>query len=98
MTKTSMDLSELLAKHDQGGFLRNIAEAVLQLLWGPTSKASSAPDAMNAAAIGQAEREAKRFAGVVAFRQIADDETGEVLDEPMILARHGELPSNMADE
>lgn len=32
MTKTSMDLSELLAKHDQGDFLRAIAEAVLQLI------------------------------------------------------------------
>jgi putative intracellular protease/amidase len=31
MTKTNMDLSELLAKHDQGDFLRSIAEAVLQL-------------------------------------------------------------------
>lgn len=27
-----MDLSELLAKHDQGDFLRGIAEAVLQLI------------------------------------------------------------------
>ncbi|MBD9528888.1 transposase [Paracoccus sp. PAR01] len=32
MTKTSMDLSELLAKHDQGELLRSIAEAVLQLI------------------------------------------------------------------
>ena len=32
MTKTTMDLSELLAKHDQGDFLRSIAEAVLQLI------------------------------------------------------------------
>lgn len=32
MTKTNMDLSELLAKHDQGDFLRAVAEAVLQLL------------------------------------------------------------------
>ena len=32
MTKPNMDLSELLAKHDQGDFLRSIAEAVLQLL------------------------------------------------------------------
>ena len=32
MTKTSMDLSELLAKHDQGDLLRSIAEAVLQLI------------------------------------------------------------------
>ena len=32
MTKSNMDLSELLAKHDQGDFLRGIAEAVLQLI------------------------------------------------------------------
>ncbi|TCM76377.1 mutator family transposase [Rhodovulum steppense] len=32
MTKTNMNLSELLAKHDQGDFLRSIAEAVLQLM------------------------------------------------------------------
>ena len=31
MTKTNMDLSELLQKHDQGDFLRTIAEAILQL-------------------------------------------------------------------
>jgi putative transposase len=30
MTKTNMDLSELMAKHDQGDLLRSIAEAVLQ--------------------------------------------------------------------
>ena len=32
MTKTNMDLSELLAKHDKGDLLRGIAEAVLQLI------------------------------------------------------------------
>jgi len=32
MTKTTMDLSALLAKHDQGDLLRSIAEAVLQLI------------------------------------------------------------------
>ena len=32
MTKTNMDLSELLQKHDQGDLLRSIAEAVLQLI------------------------------------------------------------------
>jgi transposase-like protein len=32
MTKTNMDLTELLQKQDQGDFLRTIAEAVLQLL------------------------------------------------------------------
>ena len=32
MTKSNMDPSELLGKHDQGDFLRTIAEAVLQLI------------------------------------------------------------------
>ena len=32
MTKTNMDLTALLEKHDQGDFLRAVAEAVLQLL------------------------------------------------------------------
>ena len=32
MTKTNMDLSELLARHDQGDLLRAIAGAVLQLI------------------------------------------------------------------
>ncbi len=32
MTKTTMDLSELLAKQDQGDLLRSIAEAILQLI------------------------------------------------------------------
>ncbi len=32
MTKTNMDLSELLRKHDQGDLPRGIAEAVLQLI------------------------------------------------------------------
>ena len=32
MTKSNLDLSELLAKHDQGDFLRTIAEAVPQLI------------------------------------------------------------------
>ena len=52
----------------------------------------------DAEAIGRAERDAKRFAGVVAFRQIADDETGEMMDEPVILARHGEVPTEMGED
>lgn len=32
MTKTTMDLTELLQKHDQGDLLRSFAEAVLQLM------------------------------------------------------------------
>lgn len=34
MTKTNMDLSELMAKHNQGDLLRSIAETVLQLRMG----------------------------------------------------------------
>lgn len=32
ITKTTMDLSELLQKHDQSDFLRAVAEAVPQFL------------------------------------------------------------------
>ena len=32
MTKTIMPLSELLEMHDEGDFLRTVAEAVLQLI------------------------------------------------------------------
>jgi len=32
MTKTTMNLAELLEKHDEGDFLRTVAEAVLQLI------------------------------------------------------------------
>ena len=32
MTKTTMNLAELLEKHDDGDFLRAVAEAVLQLI------------------------------------------------------------------
>ena len=49
MTKTNMDLSELLAKHDQGDFLRGIAEAVLQLIMEADVEARSARDGTNAA-------------------------------------------------
>lgn len=49
-------------------------------------------------AISRAERDARRFAGVIAIRQVADDETGEVSEEPVILATHGELPPAMVVE
>lgn len=32
MTKTNMDLTEFLQKHDQGDLQRSIAEAILQLM------------------------------------------------------------------
>lgn len=49
-------------------------------------------------AIARAERDARRFAGVIAFRQVADDETGELLEEPVILAMHGTLPAGAIDD
>lgn len=47
------------------------------------------------AAIARAERDASRCAGVVAITQTVDTETGEVLEEPTVLARHGQLPAGM---
>jgi len=38
MTKTSMDLSELQAGHDQRGVLRSISEAVHAIEWRPSSR------------------------------------------------------------
>ncbi|KQT69909.1 MULTISPECIES: hypothetical protein [unclassified Aureimonas] len=43
-------------------------------------------------AIARAERDAARMAGVVALSQTIDLDTGEVVEEPVIHARHGELP------
>lgn len=43
-------------------------------------------------AIARAERDAARMAGVVALSQTIDLDTGEVMEEPVIHARHGELP------
>lgn len=50
MTKTILDLSELLAKHDQGDFLRTIAEAVLQLIMETDVEGVVGAGAMSAAA------------------------------------------------
>jgi len=49
-------------------------------------------------AIARADRDAARFAGVIAVAQTVDTETGEVLDDPVILAHHGELPAGMIGE
>ncbi|MEH6721689.1 MAG: hypothetical protein V7704_22705 [Aurantimonas endophytica] len=51
-----------------------------------------------AEASARADRDADRFAGVVAVQQTVDIETGEVLDEPVVLARHGELPREFAED
>ena len=41
MTKTNMDLSDILVKQDGGDFLRSVAEAVLQMImeeWRPQER------------------------------------------------------------
>lgn len=48
-------------------------------------------------AVGRAERDARRYAGVIAVQTAVDAETGEILDEPIIIARHGDLPPEFAD-
>lgn len=47
-------------------------------------------------AIARAERDAGRCAGVVAVQTTIDTESGEILDEPIILASFGELPADFA--
>ncbi|TPW26377.1 hypothetical protein FJU11_14980 [Pararhizobium mangrovi] len=47
------------------------------------------------AARGRAERDAERVSGVIAVAQTVDTETGEVLNEPEILAHFGELPAGI---
>ena len=37
-------------------------------------------------------------AGVVAVQQTVDTDTGEVLEEPIVLAKHGELPQQFREE
>lgn len=49
-------------------------------------------------AVARCDRDAVRMAGVVAFTQTVDDESGEVLEEPAVLARHGELPAEFRED
>jgi hypothetical protein len=49
-------------------------------------------------ALLRAERSAQRYAGAVVLTQTADTDTGEVLEGPQVLARHGELPREFAAE
>lgn len=51
-----------------------------------------------AEAIGRAERDAERVAGVIAVQQTVDTDTGEVIDEPILLARHGQVPAGIVEE
>lgn len=49
-------------------------------------------------ASARAGRDAARCAGVVAIQQTIDTETGEVLEEPVLLAAFGELPQEFKGE
>ena len=49
-------------------------------------------------AVARAERDAGKFAGVVALQTTLDTDTGEVLEEPVILARHGEVTREFQEE
>lgn len=65
MTKTNMDLTELLAKQDGGDFLRAVAEALLQLL-----KEADVEDLIGA---GRHERSGERTTWRNGYRERALD-------------------------
>ncbi|MEF2550127.1 hypothetical protein VQ042_01980 [Aurantimonas sp. A2-1-M11] len=49
----------------------------------------------------RADRDGARLGnvvGVVAVEQTVDVETGEVLEEPVVLVRHGEVPAEVAGD
>ena len=50
------------------------------------------------AAVLRAERAATTAVGVVALTQTIDTDTGEVLEEPVVLVRHGELPREFSSD
>ena len=49
-------------------------------------------------AVARAERDASRTTGVVDVMQTVETDTGEVLEEPVVLARHGELPQEFRED
>lgn len=51
-----------------------------------------------AEAVARAERDATKFAGVVALTMMIDTDTGEVIEEPKVLARFGEVGKEFQEE
>lgn len=50
---------------------------------------------------GRADRDGERLGvvvGVVAIEQTVDLDTGEILEEPIVLARHGDVPAEVAGD
>lgn len=49
----------------------------------------------------RADRDGERLGvvvGVVAIEQTVDVDTGEILEEPVVLARHGQVPDEVAGD
>lgn len=51
-----------------------------------------------AEAKARSDRDAERMAGVIAIQQTVATDTGEVLEGPVVLAAHGELPQEFRAE
>lgn len=49
-------------------------------------------------AIARAGRDAEKFAGVVALTMVVDTDTGEVIEEPRVLTKFGEVGKEFQDE
>ncbi|WP_062015455.1 hypothetical protein [Aureimonas sp. AU4] len=49
-------------------------------------------------AVARAERAASTAVGVVALQHSIDTDTGEVLEEPIVLSRFGEVPAEFREE
>jgi len=49
-------------------------------------------------AVARAERASATAIGVVAIRHTVDTDTGEVLEEPAVLSRFGEVPAEFREE
>ena len=83
MTKTNMDLSELLQKQDGGDFPRSVAEAVLQLIMGA--------DVDGVIGAGRHERSGERTTWRNGYRERALDTRLGTLNLRALKLRAGQL-------
>ncbi|WP_019998569.1 MULTISPECIES: hypothetical protein [Aureimonas] len=49
-------------------------------------------------AVARAERASSTAIGVVALQHTVDTETGEVLEDPIVLSRFGDVPAEFTDD
>ncbi|ORE85726.1 hypothetical protein ATO4_26297 [Aurantimonas sp. 22II-16-19i] len=66
-----------------------------RLVSGQTTQEKTANEAMSKAA---RLAESSRYVGAVAFEQLADDETGETMEEPRLLFKAGDVPAEFSDD